>query len=348
MLRLVPGDPNLCLNVCFVKPRGSVSFALAAQATVAAAAATNSALMPSTCAVIAENLSRFLSDAGFESRVEEFDGPNATAEAEKAALTAAQRAVASPASPAVQRAEASPATLRAAASPATPQAAASPALLQDVAAKPPSSDANTVYVLLIERTRDAKAWIRSQQPLDAPSSGLQPARVRLTPDQTVLVTSDRFFFEHHGLLAEWLVIEFAESGERYELTPSGTKSEVGLASQILNAISMKLVQMLARRGTDARKLKEKSDEIEQQAVEELLRERGDKLDAKVTFEKLVEDRMCEIENARRGTPPPASPPVASLASSASVESPRLSSASGADVRHRRASASAASATPARA
>jgi hypothetical protein len=329
--RLVPGDPSLHLKVCFVKPRGSVSFASAAQAAAAAAAATDSATKPSNCAVIAENLSRFLSDAGFESRVEEFDGPDG---AQAVAPQPAQQAVASPAA---QLAVASPNALRAAASPAAHQAAA-PKPLQPVSKVFSSPDTSTVYVLMIECTRDARAWIRSQK----------PARARLAPDQTVLVTSDRFFFEHHGLLSEWLVIEFAESGERYELTPSGTKSEVGLASQILNAISMKLVQMLARRGTDARKLKEERDEIEQQAVEELLRERGDKLDAKDPFEVLVEDRMCEIENARRGTPPPASPPMASLALSASVESPRLSSVSGSDVRHRRASTSAASATPARA
>ena len=285
--------------------------------------------------MIAENLSRFLTDAGFESRVEEFDGPDAAAEAWKKASSDAQHAIALPA------------VLRVAASPARLHAAASPAAHQATAAKPlrPASkvfsnpDPNSVYVLMIEHPRDAKAWIRSQQRLDATSSNLQPAGPRLGPDQTVLVTSDRFFSEHRSL-SEWLVVEFAESGERYELTPSGTSSEVGLASQILNAISMKLVQMLARRGTDARKLKKERDQIEQQAVEELLRERGDELDAKDPFEVLVEDRLCEIEIARRGNPP--------LASSASVESPHLSSASGADVRHRRASTSAASATPARA
>jgi hypothetical protein len=99
------------------------------------------------------------------------------------------------------------------------------------------ADSNTVYVLMIERKRDARAWVESQR-----------ARTGLSSDQTVLVTSDRFFSEHRGKLSEWLVIEFAESGAHYALTPSGTTSDLGLASQILNAISMKLVNMLANRG----------------------------------------------------------------------------------------------------
>ena len=352
----MPGDLSLHLKVCFVKPRGSVSFASAAEATATAAGQLDkgvAALQPSNCAVIAENLSHFLNDAGFESAVEEFDEPKASKKA--AALPASPQAAVSSASP---QAVASPALQQAAAaSSATQQAAASPAAQQSVAQLTPTSkifsdpavvDPNTVYVLMIEHTRDANAWIKSQRP-SALSSGLRLARPGLTPDNTVLVTSDRFFNEHRSRLSDWLVIEFAESGKRYELTPSGTTSELGLASQILNAISMKLVKMLATRGVLARELKKKRELIEEMSVAELLHElkvNGDERDASVAREVLIEACLRMMDEDRRSltaASPLASPTRAATAPLSSIESLRLSSPSvGADSVHRRAISRAAS------
>ena len=101
-------------------------------------------------------------------------------------------------------------------------------------------DANTVYVLMLERRQDAKAWMESQK--RDPQHGVR----RLRTEQVVLVASSRFLSAERKLY-EWLVIEFAEAGMNYRLTPSGTPSGLSLASQILNAISMKLVGLLATR-----------------------------------------------------------------------------------------------------
>ena len=97
---------------------------------------------------------------------------------------------------------------------------------------------DTVYVLMIEEERVLGRWIKAQRD----ESGANSMR----PDQFVLVTSCRFR-ALHSELNRWLVIEFDERGKDPQLTPSGTASGLSLASQIMNAISMKLVGLLAKR-----------------------------------------------------------------------------------------------------
>lgn len=101
---------------------------------------------------------------------------------------------------------------------------------------------NTVYVFMIETKEDLDAWVLSRD------SSRSPLRL----EQIVLVTTDRFFARHRRELAHWLVIEISETGANYGLTATGTSSELGLASQIINAISMRLVGMLSSRGKRAR------------------------------------------------------------------------------------------------
>jgi hypothetical protein len=101
----------------------------------------------------------------------------------------------------------------------------------------PDFDANTVSVLMLEDPTIATAWVDSQH-----KSGARFMR----PEQVVLVASSGFLSAHPELY-EWLIIEFAETGMDPRLTPSGTASGLSLASQILNAVSMKLVGLLATR-----------------------------------------------------------------------------------------------------
>ena len=110
----------------------------------------------------------------------------------------------------------------------------------DSLSKPEGVKRSAVYVIMLETKRDLDEWIRLQ------------GRTSLRPEQAVIVTSSRFFMEHKKEVSRWLAVTFSEAGADARLTASGTESELGLASQIINAISMRIVGMLSSRGTRER------------------------------------------------------------------------------------------------